>query len=164
MSKKYRTILLALLAFAGSGIKTNAQLKMVVNPSDGTSAAETFLVDDITKMAFADNAMSIVGVSTTKTFAFSNVKSIKFEGIITGIDAPVTSSSGDGALDLYCRNGQLGANGIKDGATATVGVYDLSGRVILSDRQWSGLPINITNLDKGVYLFKVNNKAIKFTK
>lgn len=58
----------------------------------------------------------------------------------------------------------LGADGLQGGQAARVRVCDLSGRVIIAKENWDGTPISTSALTKGVYLFSVNKKTIKFMK
>lgn len=163
MSRKSRTFILLLLAVAGSWITSAAQTKLLIIPLDGTSPETEVTLGDVRNIKFAANdfTLDLSGVQA-KTFAFADVKSIKFKYVETGIDAADTS--GAGLSGLYFRDGWLGAESVKDGQTSTAAVYDVSGRAVIPERNWDGSPISVTGLPDGVYVFKVDNQTIKFAK
>lgn len=158
-----KTFIPMFLALAYGGLTADAQTSLVVNPASQTSESKSYLLTDIAKITFGSHEMEISGTSGTKeTFSFSDIMSIKFDYEATSIDGiPVTEES---SLVPYYNSGMLGVNGLQSGQTARVRVCDLSGRVIMAKENWDGTPISTSALTKGIYLFSVNKKTIKFMK
>ncbi len=152
------------LALAYGGLSADAQTtSLVVNPASQTSQSKSYLLTDIAKITFGDHGMEISGTSGTKeTFSFDDIMSIKFDYETTSIEGvPAADAS---SLVPYYRGGMLGAEGLPGGQAARVRICDLSGRVIMAKENWDGTPISTSSLTKGVYLFSVNKKTIKFMK
>lgn len=151
------------LALAYGGMAADAQTSLVVYPASQASESKSYLLTDIAKITFGSHEMEISGTSGTKeTFSFGDIMSIKFNLEATSIEGiPVT---GDSSLVPYYRGGMLGAEGLQNGQTARIKVCDLSGRVVIAKDNWDGTPVSTGSLTKGVYLFSVNKKTIKFMK
>lgn len=163
MGKKSKTFILAFLAIAGSRVTAGAQVKLVITPWDSGSPASEVRLGDVSKITFADDDFTVsLFEGTASTFAFRNVKTIRFEDVASGIDAPGTDGQADGTL--YYRDGFLRARSVDGSRMADAAVYDLSGRMVMAEPHWDGTPISTAGLQKGVYVFKVNNRTIKFTK
>ena len=56
----------------------------------------------------------------------------------------------------------MGVKGL-NGETKAI-VCDAAGRIVISLDRWNGSPVSIATLPKGVYILKVNDSSIKFTK
>lgn len=161
MEKIKKTAFILSLAFAGSGSALAQESLVVYSNTEGTPPC-TIALDGIAKITFGDESLVIhEGENKTSSFAFTEVMSIKFTNLSTGIGLPGADSH-DG-MRLYFRNGYVGVESWPAGTIGTAVVCDISGRTLLTVRKWDGQPISVAGLDKGVYIFKVNNKAIKFT-
>ena len=158
-----KTFIPMFLALAYGGLTADAQTSLVVNPASQSSESKTYLLSDIAKITFGDHGMEINGTSGTKeTISLSDIMSLKFISEGTGINGLTTTE--DSSLVPYYRGGMLGADGLQGGRPARIRVCDLSGRVIIAKENWDGTPISTSSLTKGVYLFSVNKKTIKFMK
>ena len=135
--------MLALASMAGDG-------NIIVYMSDN-SAASTFALTD------AVNTVED-GVSA---FEYADVRSIKFTDFASGVDAV----AGDGAqLRAYYHDGYIYADGWQQGHAARAAVYGLDGTVRITVDDWDGTPIATDCLDRGIYVFSVENSNIKFIK
>lgn len=161
MEKIKKTVFILSLAFAGARTAL-AQESLVVYSNTEDTPPRTVALADIAKITFNDESLVIHGAEDKITsFAFSEVRSIKFANLSTGISNPC-SDGADGTV-LYFRGGYVGADNWTAGMSGTAIICDVSGRVILTLRRWNGQPVSVAGLDKGIYIFKVNNKSIKFT-
>lgn len=155
------SLLLFVAAVCGCTIAT-AQTVLVVKTTDGSTPKKISL-DDIRKITFEGDDMKVWRNDDAQTSVFSmpDVQNITFgDGNASGIaDATV----GKEALRPVYSDGVLAASGLA-GRTADVAVYDVSGRKLFSAADWDGAPISVAALPKGIYIFKVNNQTIKFTK
>lgn len=163
MRRTTKKILLALMATLGMWSTAAAQTKIVVNFADGRAAQE-FLLEDVGKVVFGAEQLTLGGVAgeTLQAYSLADILSIKFKDLPTAIESPVADTGSE--LRLFCRDGQLQAEGLPVDGDAVAAVYDLSGRPVMARRAWSGEPISVSSLPKGVYIFKVNNKTIKFAR
>lgn len=164
MNKAKKIILLALAAVAGG--TATAQTGLVIQTAGGASP-KVIPIENIGKMTFGDDGFTVSYVTegtAAEAFAYADVQSIKFSGEATAISGPTAGGDDGDALRLYCRGTMLHAEGLAEGTTARAAVYDVSGRTVEERGAWNGEPINVGRLPKGVYIFKVNNKTIKFTR
>ena len=164
MNRINKTTLLLFIAMAlGRGV-TAAQTMLVVNASTGDGPQEISL-DDIRKITFAGDDMTVGLASVTQSgvFRIPDVKSIKFkDDMLASIDA--AKSDDDATLRLMYGSGVLTVAGFVPGSTVSATVFDVSGRSMISASRWDGTPISVADLPAGVYIFKVINKTIIFTK
>lgn len=163
MNRFYKTILLLFPAIAGGWISMQAQDRLLVY-TIGESAAKTISLENIRKITFSDDGFTIDGTGgdAAGTYTFTDVQSLKFDALTTGICHPQATAGSD--LRLYSRDGSLCADGLADDRTVQATLYTVSGRHVLSYSNWDGSPIQTATLPHGVYIFKVNNKTYKFTK
>lgn len=162
MGKIKKTAFLLYLTFVGGG-SALAQESLVIYSNKGDTTPHTVALDGIAKITFDEESLVIhEKEDRTSSFAFTDVRSIKFANLSTGIG--MTDTDATDGMRLYYRDGHVGAENRPAGAVGTAVICDISGRAVLTVRRWDGRPVSVTGLDKGVYIFKVNNKAIKFTR
>ena len=92
---------------------------------------------------------------------YGEIRRIIFKDDITGINAQVVATND---MQLYKEGMTIGVRNFDQGTAYRAMVVDLSGRTLMNLHNWDGQPISIASLNKGVYVFIVNNNAIKFTK
>lgn len=146
-------------ALALTGIATaGAQEKLVIY-ADG-SEKQAFALADIVKLTLGDESLTVYTTdSQTATFAYADIGRIGFKDLTNGI---ASVHAGTAAPALYCREGKIGAEGLA--APARAAIVDLGGRTVWERRQWDGSPVSTLQLAKGVYILKVNNNTLKFTR
>lgn len=154
-----KAIFLLALAFGAGGTAAEAQESLVVYNAAGAEA-QSFALTDIVKITLGDDDVTVVtSGSKASTFKYDDVRSIKFSNLTTGITpAQITGSD----LKLYLRNGMIGAENAVKPAKAMI--FDLSGRAVMTRDGWDGTPFSVASLAKGVYILKVNNNTLKFTR
>lgn len=157
MKKKFYLLSMAILAAFPGMLSAQVQMQ-VKNMADET---KTFVLDDIRKIAFAGSQFTVV-TSTASPFDIDAVRSIKFTGFVSGIDTSPTAGA-FGRLS-FTRTGQSLTVSGWQGGEATAAVYSAGGQQLMANKSWSGQPISIAALPKGVYILKINNQTIKFTR
>ncbi len=161
--KKIRSfILLSGLALACSS--ADAQTNIVVNRSDGMLPGEKIPIGNVRKITFGGGMMEIgfLNGDADRSFVLKDIRTITFEDVATSINA--ADAGENNGLALYYRNGLLGADGSPAKGDATARVYDVSGRLVLNVLHWDGTPIPTAAITDGIYIFKVNDKTLKFKK
>lgn len=154
-----KMILSVLIALAGSAAV--AQESLVVYSHSSAQLYKTGL-ESVVKLSFeGDDIVIYTSEGQTGSFALTDVMSIKFDDLTSGIGNAETGKEG---FTLYCRDGFIGADCWPDGAEAFAAVYDISGREVVSLGKWTGQPVSVANLSRGIYIFKVNDSTIKFTR
>lgn len=114
-----------------------------------------------------------------------NIVSGKGVATFQGISAPVTDQAGNarpavpsiGAMEynpsgvaevlannslIVKKGNELNVAGFE--GTATVNVYDIAGKLVLSTVVEAGNNVNVANLANGLYIAKVNGSTLKFVK
>ena len=140
-----------------------AQVKLVVTPKNGGKATE-YTLQDIRKITFDNDGMHIIGTNITPepVWALSDIKTITFDGVVTGIGDVVNNATGNISIS---RNGDmLYVHGLESGLRAGAAIFDLSGKSLLRTKVADGEAIDIASLRQGVYIIKINNATYKFVK
>lgn len=111
------------------------------------------------KITFGENGFNVLSQDgSTLQLNYGDVKSIKFKDLVNGIQSVTNGNASEMTLHF---DGQYvwadGANG-QQGA-----VYGINGQQLLGARL-NGTRISVESLPKGVYVFKVGGKSIKFAK
>lgn len=158
MRKRLIAPTIALLALWATD--ASAQAMLVVTQHDGTST-ETELAK-VGKLTFSESQLSVYDVATpqTQTYGLANVRTITFKNVATGIYNTTQMAAGD--FRLAYANESLAAVGLASAAHARL--YTANGVKAMDIKSWDGTPISVHTLPAGVYIFKVNNKTIKFVK
>ena len=159
-----KSAFLLTLALAGTATSASAQASLVLNPKQGSSEKKEFLLDGIRTLTFGDDGLT-VNLTDGQAYAaaYDDLSTLTFSGMEgTGIET-VTVDEGQGA-ELFLSDGRLGVNNLPAHGVNNAAVFDATGRMVLSRPDWNGEPIAVHQLPKGVYIFKVNNQTIKFTR
>lgn len=152
-------ILFVSLLFSSLPFVATAQMKMVVEQSDGNK--ETIVLTNVRKLTFADSNLNVFSAaSTTQSFGLSKVKAIKFANSTATIED--VGNSVNGKFSLCYANGEISATGISKPSNATL--YTAGGVSVVRIPVWDGSPFNVSALQQGVYILKVDNAFLKFVK
>ena len=156
---KWKKHILA-IALLGMSCSVQAQSSLVMTLTDDTSSE--YLLDDVRKIEFYGQGLTIRLKDGKGTNAmYGDIQKIFFKNNSTGINAQVVATND---MQLYKEGMTIGVRNLAPGTTNRAMVVDLSGRTLMNIHNWDGQPISIASLNKGVYVFIVNNNAIKFTK
>ena len=91
----------------------------------------------------------------------TKIQSIKFVDLATAIKPQVSTLGGN--LSLLRRGNIVSVKGWDSSKTATVAIYSANGQIVDQRKGWNGADIDLSNLGRGVYILKVNNKTLKLT-
>lgn len=152
--------LTAFLAVSSLAAKADNAESLVFYGTGGNKDSVVELAK-IGKLTFGNDGFSVVQTDGTATsLGYANVMSIKFKNLTTGIEA-LKQNTAEG-IALHFDGQSLWAEG--DGAVgATAAVYSVNGQR-MAGAKYDGSHISVENLPKGVYMFKVGGKSIKFAK
>ena len=143
MRMKQKRVFLSALALAGMVSAASAQTSLVLHPKQDGAEVKAFVLDGIRTLTFGDDGLTVnLKDGQTYAAAFDNLATLTFRDESTAIETVTAEYAAN--LDLFLTDGRLGVNNLR--------------------RQWNGEPIAIGHLPKGVYIFKVNNQTLKFTR
>ena len=155
MPMNLKTITTFLMLMFASLLFANEVSTMVAVSADG----------DDTTYALAD--IKRIDVNTTGTSASMTV--VLNDGTEEGIFSKllfakdITSIEGIGEVSVYVYpnpvSNTLNIQGVDE--TASLSVFNLSGKCILLDK---GTELDVTSLQQGTYILRVNNQYVKFIK
>ena len=125
-----------------------------------TSGSETsYLVENVGKLYFANDQLVIKESTTTKTVSLSTIRKITFPGNSSGITHSTTN-----ALVVY-PNPATDILYIANLTTESIAtIYSINGIQLLRQHVAVDGNINVSMLQSGLYLIKINNNVIKFSK
>ena len=155
--------LFAILLAASISLTVKAQQGLIVKSNSGTTSSLSY--SNVAKLTFVNEVMTAISptgatgesfvLATTQGFTFGNVTP-------NGLNDP---RSGNTNLKLYPT--LVTSNVYLQGASkgAKVSVYSTTGsKIMLLDVQSDLQTINVTGLNKGIYLLLVNGQTFKFIK
>jgi hypothetical protein len=146
-----------LVAFLGLSLSTIAQ-DMIVS---ATSATKSWNITEVRSFRFVDGKMivKLKNGEDTEEINLSEISTIKFGNSTTAI----THVKGENENVRFTLNGQhIVVEGLKQSVSMVI--YAVSGSQVLRQNAWNGGSIDISNLPKGIYIIKLDNKNFKFRK
>lgn len=156
--KKEKNILMALAMFASVSAFADNEESVVIYGAGG-QIDNTVELAKIRKITFSDDGFTVVAKDgSTLPCGYATTKSIKFKDLVNGIQT-VNNDAGN-QLSLHFDGQSVWADGAQ-GVQGTV--YGVNGQQLVSVRM-DGSRVSVENLPKGVYVFKVGDKSIKFAK
>ncbi len=115
----------------------------------------------IGKLSFGANGFSVVQTDgATTTLDYANVMSIKFKKLTNAINALTSDNVQDLLLHFDGQSVWVDGN---EAFGADAAVYSANGQRLIGTK-YDGSHISVANLPKGVYVFKVGAKSIKFAR
>lgn len=145
--------LVALSLTAATAVRA-ADVVVVSTPPSSSAVA----LRDVVSIKFASGKVTVsTRQGSVQETALTDATTIKFGSTATGI---TQTAAADGIRILYSQ-GWLSAEGASQAHAA---IYSLSGQQMAAYSAWDGTPVSTAQLPSGVYVFKVNNKTLKFVK
>ena len=147
--------LLSLIAASAFGaLAMNAQTHLAVQLKSG--ATQKFDISSINKMLVSSQSLAVY-TSDVNSFTTSDIQSLKFVQVSTGI-----SAVNGNELTVNRQGDQLTIAGIK--SDDKISVYSVNGQEVGHLQATEEGTLNLSGLSRGVYIMKVNNKTIKISK
>lgn len=161
---KQKRVFLSALALTGMVSAASAQTSLVLHPKQDGAEVKAFVLDGIRTLTFGDDGLT-VNLTDGQAYAaaYDDLSTLTFSGM-EGTAIETVTAEYAANLDLFLTDGRLGVNNLPANVATEAALYDAAGRAVLMRRQWNGEPIAIGHLPKGVYIFKVNNQTLKFTR
>lgn len=149
---------MALAMFASVSAFADNEESIVIYGADG-QADNTVELAKIRKITFGADGFTVVSNDgNTLPCGYATTKSIKFKDLVNGIQ---TVDNGAGSqLTLHFDGQSVWADGAQGAQGA---VYGVNGQQLFSARM-DGSRVSVENLPKGVYVFKMGGKSMKFAK
>ncbi|MGM9708186.1 MAG: T9SS type A sorting domain-containing protein [Prevotella sp.] len=132
-----------------TSLSSMAQTNMVVHQTDGSS--KQFDISSIRKLLVSPQTFSVYAQDESQ-IAMAQIRSVKFSQVSTGI-----SNLAGSDVSLQRNGNMLTLEGLKAGDR--VQLYSVNGQVT---GNFDGKSLNLSTLNRGVYILKINNKTIKF--
>lgn len=159
MTRSFKTFLVLVLAMLGCGVST-AQTQMTFYEPQGHAMA-VWNLQDMGKVTFDGGEIVVTSATGTFSTPLIEVMSIKF----TDDEQTPTSVQQlrDDVSQLRIATSEstvrvMGAN------RGTVAIWSVSGQQLYDNRNWHGEEINISHLERGIYIITINNTTFKFKK
>lgn len=158
--KKYIYLIAFLILVSGASC-LQAQSSLIVNLNDGSSSSN--LLSSLNKVTFLAGNMTVSKKdASANSYAISTIRNMNF-GVYSGV---FELSENQSTLSVYpvpaCNF--INIKNAPEGQLRVV-IFSLEGTIlkncVMSD---SSQPVDISSLNRGLYLLRVNDKTIKFTK
>lgn len=146
----------AMLFATGTALADNE--KMLVNTKTGGSPAE-YTLDNVSKIVFGADNFTIVGMDgQSAAYDYEDIREIQFD--VKGEPSDIKRVA-EGKLRLSATHQNLFVSGWNQGETVA-SLYRADGTLCRKISRWNGEPINISGLNSGIYILKINKTTFKF--
>lgn len=140
----------------------HAQDGVIVNDTQGDSWS--IFIDDIKKINFSNTDLTFIDQQNeqVKTFLFEDVKNIIFSEITSVQNNSIDMES----LKIYPNpvGDYLFVKAKDIDKELSVNIYTTDGVLCSAINSWDGNPIDVSYLQSGHYILKINNHTSKFIK
>lgn len=163
MKKKLKLSLFLLLLLLIRGFNPAIAQNLVIESIDGNEDIKA--ISNIQKMAFSGFDLLLnLNDNTDLSFQLSTVRKIYFSSVLTNIDE-FSSSTNTYSISIYPNPTQdylYFTNLVDDDVVATI--YGIDGNLLVQKSISGSANIDVSGLEKGLYILKVKNQALKFIK
>ena len=157
-SIKLGLILLMLMLCGGLA---QAQSFMTFNATNGWPFS-SWSLNDVRKVTFDGGDIVVRTSASDESFALSDVLSIKFTDSDHQDPTTVEKINSDVAqLRIASDETSIRVIGANNGA---ISICSISGQPLYNNRNWHGEIIDISYLERGIYIITINNSTFKFRK
>lgn len=159
---KAKLFLSTLLLFAGMSNSLVHGQRMTINMKDGTK--QDVELTTLKKLTFSNNNLLLN--YTNAPFSSVAIPNIRKITIINSTDIAVNTDSSKNKMSIFMNptDYQVSIKNAPESPTKA-NVYRIDGVLVLSaEISSSNNTLNASNLEKGLYLLKINNQVFKFKK
>lgn len=159
MTRSYKSILVLLMMMLCSGAAV-AQSYMTFYNNDG-AAKEAWNLLDVGKVTFDQGNIVVKHSTGTYSASLNEVLSIKFTDtapIFTGVE-----KINDDVTQLRIATSEDFIR-VMGATSGQVSIWSTTGQQIYNNRNWHGGDIDISYLERGIYIITINNSTFKFKK
>jgi len=152
-----KTFLLGLFLLVAGRFLAGAESKLIMLSADGTETA--YVLSDVQKIVFDDNSMTVNMKSGDDVTGITCIRFLISEDV--GIKIPDLPSR------VFIFPNPVTTNLTISGTDKDVKInlFDLSGKLLKSvSAQDNSTNVNVTSLQRGVYLLQVGGQVLKFIK
>lgn len=153
-----KSFLLAAAA-VGLGFSMQAQDKLVVTGNGGSTTSVE--ISKISAITFQGNVMLVATPDGQMTLPTDDINQISFELSMSGVDNINESLSEN--LSITNDRGVISVNAA-DGSAISLNIFDIKGQCCMSVRGDGAVTADTSVLPKGIYIIKVNDKIVKYTR
>ena len=163
MKKIFTTCLLLTAIFGGGLLHAETEgLFLSANDKAGNSISKTAITTENVIRFSKDGVGVYKGATLQENISYTGLGSLSFLGS-GGSGVPQLTVSEGISLKRNAVESTLEFNGTLENKT-TLNIFDLTGRLRLSIKGWTGESVNVTGLNQGLYIITFDNLTIKFIK
>ena len=153
--------LLLICTMAVAATMAKAQSTMVVQNSNDDSKKTGIKLDEVQKLTFANDKVVVSknNGAADKTFDLNAFNKITFDNSEVGIAGVKVEKSG---LQFDYDGESISVKGLTK--AVPVVVYNATGAVVESKKEWNGSKLSVAGLPEGMYLLSVEGVPYKFLK
>lgn len=154
-----KLLLICIMAVAATMAK--AQSTMIVQNSNDDSKKTGIKLDEVQKLTFANDKVVVSknNGAADKTFDLNAFNKITFDNSEVGIAGVKVEKSG---LQFDYDGESISVKGLTK--AVPVVVYNATGAVVESKKEWNGSKLSVAGLPEGMYLLSVEGVPYKFLK
>lgn len=137
-----------------------AQDNVTVNTASGP---KVYKMDDIESITFDGATMKVNKNSKeTETINLAEITNISFD-VSTGVNGLKVKDE-NLLISVKAGSNIIEIGGYDNSKNYCVDIFNTAGAKVLGYANWRGEQLNISSLSKGVYVLKINNTTLKFSK
>ena len=137
-----------------------AQDNVTVNTASGQ---KVYKMDDIESITFDGATMKVNKNSKeTETINLAEITNISFD-VSTGVNGLKVKDE-NLLISVKAGSNIIEIGGYDNSKNYSVDIFNTAGAKVLGYANWRGEQLNISSLSKGVYVLKINNTTLKFSK
>ena len=137
--------------------ETTATMK--IEGENGTLGA--IQISTASEITFSENTLMVTGDSETKAYALTEIAEITFSLSTSSADK-LSAELSDG-LHVDLCNCMLSVS-TDNGQPISVNIFSASAQFVASHKGSGYISVDLSSLPGGMYIIRINNKAIKFVR
>ena len=133
----------------------------VVNRSDNSEVTHSVTESGLMYFSGDNLVIKTDAASAESTYALSSVRKVLFA---QGTTSHVMQTVAEGTIALYPNPATDVLYIVNAPENAQADIYTIAGVLVKSQKVGANEPINISSLSAGIYLVRINNTVLKFSK